>query len=511
MPDQSQQSEAAWPAVIAAALAGVAAIVILFRDGVAQVVGLWWSSAAHGHCALILPISLYLIHERRHVLAAMRPRASPWGLAVVAVSAAAWLLADMAGVDEVGHFAIVGMLQGVVLAVLGTAVYRALLFPLMILWLMVPTGGGLVPALQEVATVLSSSLLRLTGIPTFVDGTMIEVPTGRYFIAEGCAGLNFLLASLTVGLLFAHAIHRRWTRVVATVAAMLLLAVLANGVRIWGIIAIAEVTRRRIDIIDDHLALGWVFFSLVLVLAMRVAWIFRDPPVEPPLPAPPVRTGFRPAGVFMAAVAAVVVASAAPTARALTREPEPKPGSFSLRLPTAFGDWRAVPADTWSPRFPGAHVTLHGAFQRDERRVELFVAYYWRQDGTRKAVGAGNHLTAIPEQLEHPLPPVDIRVDGRSTEARATLLKDGGHRWLTWSWYWVGGRHTGSPPLARLLRLKAELGGGERRAAVVVIRADESLGADTLRAFLKDAGLTGLLAGEERGMALKQEDTSSVP
>ena len=70
-------------------------------------------------------------------------------VAAVVIGSAAWLVANVATVYEVQQFALFGMLQCLLLAVLGWRVYFALLFPFFYLVFLVPTGEQLVPALQD--------------------------------------------------------------------------------------------------------------------------------------------------------------------------------------------------------------------------------------------------------------------------------------------------------------------------------------------------------------------------
>ncbi|MBY0429862.1 MAG: exosortase, partial [Rhodospirillales bacterium] len=274
-----------WPAAMAVIGLGLMTALAAFHQGLAGMLHQWSTSSAYNHAFLILPISLYLIWERRADLAALRPDPSFRGIGLVLASGVAWLAANSLGIDEGVHFAILGILQGLLLTALGAKVYRLLLFPLSYLWLMVPTGGFLVAPLQTVTAVLSTALLKLSAIPVYTEGWTIEVPSGTYFVARGCAGLNFLLASLALALVYGYLVYARpWKRVVA-VAAMLSVAILGNAVRVWGIIALAHLTDNRIDIVDDHLLYGWGFFSLLLLGMMALGSRFRD---EPSAAAPPL-------------------------------------------------------------------------------------------------------------------------------------------------------------------------------------------------------------------------------
>ena len=266
----------AWQLSIGMATIGAVALVALFWDTVSSATKLWWNIPTYNYAFLILPISAYLVWRKREEVRAETPSGSLWGVAVTAIFALLWLVCDLAQVNEGRHIAFVGMLQGILLACLGWRIFKLLAFPFLYLWLLVPTGTVFLPHLQEIATHISSSILRWVGIPVYVDGVLIEVPSGRYEVEPGCAGLNFILATAALAPLYVYFFYRAaWKRLVAVVLA-LFLAIIMNGVRIAGIIALAEWSNRRLNIVDDHLLYGWAFFVLVLFAAGYAGSFFAD-------------------------------------------------------------------------------------------------------------------------------------------------------------------------------------------------------------------------------------------
>jgi exosortase len=152
------------------------------------------------------------------------------------------------------------------------------------LFLLAPSGTPLLPLLRDATTHLTTILLGVSGIDYFAEGYDILVRTGNYAIAPGCAGLNFFLATLTIGPLYCVLMYRSLFKQAIAMGIALAVVVLANGIRVFGIIAIAEVTNRQVDISADHLFYGWAFFSVVLVVLMAVGMRFADP-IPESLPA----------------------------------------------------------------------------------------------------------------------------------------------------------------------------------------------------------------------------------
>ena len=266
----------AWQLSIAMAAVALVILIALFWDTVTTAVSLWWGRPTYNYAFLIIPISAYLIWRKRAEVFVETPVGSLWGTALTASFALFWLIADAADINEGRHIAFVGMVIGVLLASFGWSIFKILLFPFLYLWLLVPTGTVFLPLLQQIATFLTTEILRWLGIPVYAESFFIDVPSGRYHIEPGCAGLNFILAAAALAPLYAYLFYRSfWKRVVVVIVA-LVLAIVMNGVRIAGIIALAHWGGQRLNIVDDHLLYGWGFFAIVLLGAGYAGSFFAD-------------------------------------------------------------------------------------------------------------------------------------------------------------------------------------------------------------------------------------------
>ena len=106
------------------------AILALFHADLWSMVTIWWTASTFGHCLFIPLLVAWLVQQRLPGLRQLEPVAWPPGLVWLALGALAWLVGAAAGVAMVRHGALVMMLQGVTIALLGPAVARALIFPL---------------------------------------------------------------------------------------------------------------------------------------------------------------------------------------------------------------------------------------------------------------------------------------------------------------------------------------------------------------------------------------------
>ncbi|MDB5683439.1 MAG: transrane protein EpsH, partial [Sphingomonas bacterium] len=234
-------------------LAGAAmAILLLFRGDAADMVGLWWNSSTFNHCLFVLPIIGWLVWQRIPALAALRPRAWAPGLLIVAAGAFGWLLGDAAGVALARQAGVVMMIQGAVVACLGPAVARGLLFPLAYALFLVPAGEELVPMLQTLTAKMCMALLALVGVPAHIEGVFITISNGYFEVAEACSGVKFLVAMAAYSALVANVCFRSALRRTLFVAAALALPIVANGLRAWGTIYVAHLTDSDFAAGFDH-------------------------------------------------------------------------------------------------------------------------------------------------------------------------------------------------------------------------------------------------------------------
>ncbi len=202
----------AWRMALPALFVVLLAIVVLFRATAASMVSIWIESETFTHAFLVPPISLWLIWRIRKDLAAMVPAPCPWVLLGLLLAGFAWLLGELATVGVVSQFALMTMIVLAVPAVLGFSVARRMAFPLAFLYFAVPFGEFMLPKFMEWTANFTVFGLRLSGIPVYREGLHFVIPSGNWSVVEACSGVRYLIASLTVGTLFAYLNYRSLKR-----------------------------------------------------------------------------------------------------------------------------------------------------------------------------------------------------------------------------------------------------------------------------------------------------------
>ena len=175
------------------------------------------------------------------------------------------------------------MLQAAVATLLGPRVAAGLLFPLGYMLFLVPFGDEIVPALQAITAKLAVALTHASGVPAVIDGVFIDTPVGLFEVAEACSGVKFLVAMVALGTLVAHLCFASWKRRAAFMLAAVVVPVLANGVRAWGTIYVAQSQGIEFAAGFDHIVYGWIFFALVMAAVLGASWRFFDRSPDDPL------------------------------------------------------------------------------------------------------------------------------------------------------------------------------------------------------------------------------------
>lgn len=469
-----------WTQAVALLVVLIAAIIIALWGTAVSMVNVWAHSATFNHGFLIPLISGGLVWMKRGELRHVVPRANLFGLLGMAGAALLWLSGQLASVQVVQHFALVFMIQFAVLAVWGWPAVRLIIFPLAYLLFAAPFGEFLTGHLQDFTAGFVVHALRLFGIPVYSDGVFISIPNGNFEVAEACAGLRFLIATVAVGTLFAYLSYKGMVRRLIFIALALVVPVIANGFRALGIILIAHFSDNKYAHGVDHIIYGWGFFAFVLLLLIYIGSRFTDKPVGIDLSAIPADGAERPSGSFTLATYAAVglVLAAAGPAYAQYIALQGENALIRPDLPQQDGAWHALAADAnplgWAPKFIGVSHTLERAYTDDTGQVaQIYVGVYDSQHQGAELINDKNDLTAGPmgwkrsDSGQRNIPDI-----GQTGIVRVTNLKDSA---TVYYWYWVDDRLVVSDLKAKFLYTKSALLNGNPVSGVIAVIVPDAL------------------------------------
>jgi len=493
------ETRAGWRNTLMLLSLSLIAVILLLQPTFMSMVDIWERSETFAHGYVILPISLWLIWRNRQTLAAI-PAHTDWRALIVIVGLGlGWLAARVGGVQVVEQYALVGILISVVWLLLGLKQLRALAFPMAFLLLMVPNGEGLIPPMMEFVADFTVAAVKLIGIPVYREGLFFTLPSGEWSVVEGCSGLRYLIASITLGVLYGYLTYRTlWKRVAFGLAAVIV-PVIANGFRATMIVLIAHYSDMKLALGVDHFVYGWVWFGLVMLAMFWIGLIWREDLAEEPTPKPAVKPTF----AYPAMAALLVVLALLPLYE--SRIDNRTIATPALALPAPVQGWtqEEAPFSSWEPHWVGMDQKLLGHYRNGDQQVMLFVGWYGAQRQDAELINSQNYMV----REKHPEWRSMRRVVKQSSLgqqviplAESGLMAHGSNqRILVWQWHRIDGKDGISPYRAKFdLALSKLLGQPDEATAIIVATPyteDAKAAAATLDAFLAShkAALDGQL------------------
>ncbi|GAB4178170.1 MAG: exosortase A [Rhodocyclaceae bacterium] len=469
-------------------------LIAWYGETSSSIEAIWSRSETFAHGYLVLPVFAWLVWRIRARIVQPAPRPFWPGLAVLAAIGFGWLAARMGQVQVVQHFALAAMIPALVLTVLGARVARAIAFPLAFLFLGVPFGEAFIPPLMLFTADFTVAMLQLTGIPVLREGLFFTIPSGQWSVVEGCSGLRYLISSIFAGTLYAYLNYTSLRKRALFIAASVVVPILANGMRAYLIVMIAHLSDQRLAHGIDHFIYGWVWFGIVILTMFWIGARWRDPEPKPmdvaarELPQPGTL-----AAVLLAAVAAVAALGIWPVwAAHLDGARRVPPAKFEV--PEGLNGWTREGAalTEWRPQYRGADATGIATYRKGDRAVALHVHYYRGQRQDAELINSQNMMI----RQKHPVwrnvgeARRSERLASGDLDVRRTLLSSEGQRLLVWDWFYLDGRRTVDPYLAKMLLARDRMLGRPDDGAAIILAAAYEHGTEaaeeSLRAFAAD-------------------------
>ncbi|GEM_PF-400306 len=403
-----------WYLGVAAVLAGYG---FFYAAALPELVYDWFNYyGPFSYCAVIPLMALYVVWRERASLRHLPIAPSFIGALVVGAAVFVGLAGKAMGDSFAIRVSMVLALGGLVWLILGRQYFRALLFPIGFLFLMIPWPFVLVKEvayrLRIVDAVLAEIALRLMGVIVYRDSYFLHLPAITLEVADLCSGISSVFALFALGSYYAYFMPLRpwmkWLTVASTVpfAALinLLRIVLTSALAYYvGPVALGYLVHELTGIITFFIALS-LFIGLGELLQRRMpagARAASEKPAEPQtgeggfLQTVAARPGGR-SWMALASGCAILFSAVSLSARMETSQAMPLTGNLSA-LPEQIGAYRSG-ARGWSDpyRDDNAEQELsryYGAADREP--VEMYIGYRSFQSGAKRLKSP--KLTMLPD------------------------------------------------------------------------------------------------------------------
>ena len=278
-------SLARWPLFLFA----VAAAFAVYWPTLYTILSRWTGDPTYSHGYLVAAVSAWMTWRawRRGEL---ENTGHSWlGLAALAAVGATWLLARGGSIQVVQQLMLPAMLLGFAWTVFGWRGLVALLVPIGVLYFVLPAWDYIRLPLQNLTVLAVGESLHAIGIPAYIHGHRVELPGGTFEVVEGCSGLHFFMAGAALAAIQSYLyLGAHWARAVL-MAAALVVAIVANWIRVAVVIIAGHLTEMQHFLIKDHYYFGWVVFALLMI---PVLWLGRRLEDRAPAPPPPARSAW---------------------------------------------------------------------------------------------------------------------------------------------------------------------------------------------------------------------------
>lgn len=473
-------------------LIAAAGMIAFFWIGLKSLLDAWeLPEYSHGYLIPFIAVYLFLIRLQHDKAApAQRPSRSLLGLFTVAGGMLLGFFGNLVNIPDISTYGFIVCVAGLTLVTMGTR--RGLLYwaPVFYLIFMLPLPNfiywPLSIKLQSISSILGVELIKLVGIPVFLEGNVIDLGVYKLQVAEACSGLRYLFPLASFGFLFAVFYKGPiWHRAILFLSA-LPITVLMNSFRI-GVIGVL-VDRFGTEQAEGflHFFEGWVIFiaciALLYLLAYLLQWTVKDRQtihsmLEVDFGALAKQLGkisAIPSTIPLMIAALALLTAGIAWHLAPSRTITPPERSPLVLFPKQLDDWRGGSSQTLDiavERILSADDYLLVDFTRpgSGEVVNLFVAYYRSQ-----TEGSGIHSpeVCIPAGgwEVSAWKKADTQIEtgtGETLAVNRAIIQKGLNRQLVYYWFEQRGRHLTSDYAAKAYTVWDELSRGRSDGALV--------------------------------------------
>lgn len=484
----------AWKAHLSLLFIALGLVVFLYWDALSGMAEIWQRSQTYTHGFVVPLISAWLIWQKRQALAEMTPSAMIWPALVVAAFSFAWLMGELTAINALTQFSAVAIIVFAAIALLGPQIGKELAFALGFLFFAVPIGEFLLPNLMEWTADFTVWALRLSNIPVYREGQNFVIPSGNWSVVEACSGIRYMIASVTVGTLYAYLTYTSLKRRLIFVSVSFLVPLVANWIRAYMIVMLGHLSGNTVAVGVDHLIYGWIFFGVVIAIMFAIGSRWAEAPIESAKPYPAAQLSRNNSGQRWWMILPLCLAILSGPALENSLHGTISQAGVALSVPAELSGWQAERSSiNWKPRFVNPASEYQAIFAKGEQRVGLYVAYYRNQTQGQKLVASTNVLVMTNDPDWQQVVTEKHRVDfqGGAQDIRSAELLNRkfaiDNRYIAWRWYRINGQTTASDIKAKWLTALAILSGKGDDGAAIILYAPKPDHEQALQAFALEA------------------------
>ena len=443
----------------------------LFYQTTLAMAEVWRVNETFTHGFLIFPIALWLIWEKKDNLSKLYPAPEPTALILTFLLCCLWLVSALIDVKAAMQLCMISIILTLLWAILGRKIFLYLLFPFLFLFFSVPLGQSLIPVLMEFTANATVYLVKLTGVPIYQDGLNFILPSGSWSVVEECSGVRYLIATLTLGVVYSYLTYATLKKRLIFIAFTIIVPILANSLRAFIIVMLGHYSGMKLAIGTDHLLYGWVLFGIIIFTMFYIGSFWRDgkgdfhntAPVSDNLSKKPYAARYLAISLIVISLFQLLFFQLQSQAAA------PRLTASAVPNIDQFGPWRRQPVITsiWNPIIHQPDLTLSDIYASDQGKVQLDIGYFYTQRDGSEIVSSNNRLVN-PYGGAWKIISSSIVNAGEFSVRETTILRSN-KQLLTWQWYRVGELQTCSPYRAKIYQAYTQMFSGRTDGAYIAL------------------------------------------
>lgn len=401
---------------------------------------------------LLLPaVSAYIVYLKWPKIRRQSWRPSWWGLTLIFAGIVLDIFGELIAIFYLPPVSFLVMLVGVLWLLAGWNLVRLVLFPIFLLFLMIPLPSLLVQQvtfkLQLISSRLAAEILWLLGIPVFLAGNVLDLGVRQLQVVNACSGLRYILSLFALGVIFCYFYQRRLWKASLLIVALIPPTILANAFRV-ALMGIFPALQEGFL----HSFSGWCIFVVCFAFLALVNWTLNKVWPEPTAhfslapaannPAKTTVSRFNEKFYFLYPIAGLLLIMATnPFYQHLTQAPPtPLLQSFD-KFPLQIGSWHGSRSflEPAMAKAVGTDAYFDATYGDNQNPpISLWIGYFESQN---KKIEGRIHspLICLPGSgwkiLESRIVEVN---DGLSV--RYLLMEKDGSRQIVYYWYFQRGR-----------------------------------------------------------------------
>ncbi len=249
----------------------------IYYFGIDRLLHNWLTKDEYSHGIFIPVLSLFLIWQKRDVLARIPTQASWHGVWLTVSGVIVYFLGEISAITAITQFSLVMVLAGLTLSVTGWRYFRHIWVAFLFLIFTIPLPQVIYQDISQLSQLVSSKLgvviIRLFDISVYLEGNVIDLGSMTLQVVEACSGLRYLFPLMSLAFISAYFYRDvMWKRALIFLSSIPI-AVLLNSIRIGLIGVTVEYWGKEAAEGLLHDFEGWAMFMACMSVIVAEMWL----------------------------------------------------------------------------------------------------------------------------------------------------------------------------------------------------------------------------------------------